>query len=177
VLLAKNLKQPTYFEITADYIPWYKTKGEQRCWVRKTANVLNQMPKSLQARAKGRPPDPVASTCPCRCIPPPARAGRKSRARDRGLLRHHPPGQPQGTAEGVFQGLVAPGLAADIADGAAKTGFQLPQLPFGLFVLFGMGVSLMLDQRALADRNHWRQSIGHRPHSRYPHSNIANRMF
>ena len=26
----------------------------QRCWVHKTANVLNQMPKSLQARAKGR---------------------------------------------------------------------------------------------------------------------------
>ena len=25
-----------------------------RCWVHKTANVLNQMPKSLQARAKGR---------------------------------------------------------------------------------------------------------------------------
>ncbi len=25
----------------------------QRCWVHKTANVLNQMPKSLQARAKG----------------------------------------------------------------------------------------------------------------------------
>ena len=53
MLLAKNLKQPTYFEITADYIPWNKTKGEQRCWVHKTANVLNQMPKSLQARAKG----------------------------------------------------------------------------------------------------------------------------
>ena len=26
----------------------------QRCWVHKTANVLNRMPKSLQARAKGR---------------------------------------------------------------------------------------------------------------------------
>ena len=26
----------------------------QRCWVHKTANVLNQMPKSLQARAKGQ---------------------------------------------------------------------------------------------------------------------------
>jgi len=26
---------------------------EQRCWVHKTANVLNKMPKSLQARAKG----------------------------------------------------------------------------------------------------------------------------
>ena len=26
----------------------------QRCWVHKTANVLNQMPKSLQAKAKGR---------------------------------------------------------------------------------------------------------------------------
>ena len=25
----------------------------QRCWVHKTANVLNQMPKSLQAKAKG----------------------------------------------------------------------------------------------------------------------------
>lgn len=26
---------------------------EQRCWVHKTANVFNQMPKSLQAKAKG----------------------------------------------------------------------------------------------------------------------------
>ncbi|MEE8624783.1 MAG: IS256 family transposase, partial [Acidiferrobacterales bacterium] len=31
----------------------YGTTREQRCWVHKTANVLNQMPKSLQARAKG----------------------------------------------------------------------------------------------------------------------------
>ena len=26
---------------------------EQRCWVHKTADVLNKMPKSLRARAKG----------------------------------------------------------------------------------------------------------------------------
>ncbi len=31
----------------------YAQTREQRCWVHKTANVLNQMPKSLQARAKG----------------------------------------------------------------------------------------------------------------------------
>ena len=31
----------------------YGKTREQRCWVHKTANVLNQMPKSLQARAKG----------------------------------------------------------------------------------------------------------------------------
>jgi transposase-like protein len=31
----------------------YGGAREQRCWVHKTANVLNQMPKSLQARAKG----------------------------------------------------------------------------------------------------------------------------
>ena len=31
----------------------YGQTREQRCWVHKTANVLNQMPKSLQARAKG----------------------------------------------------------------------------------------------------------------------------
>jgi len=31
----------------------YGETREQRCWVHKTANVLNQMPKSLQARAKG----------------------------------------------------------------------------------------------------------------------------
>ena len=30
---------------------WPKTRG-QRCWVRKTANVLNKLPKSLQAKAK-----------------------------------------------------------------------------------------------------------------------------
>lgn len=30
----------------------YDETGEQRCWVHKTANVLNQMPKSLQAKAK-----------------------------------------------------------------------------------------------------------------------------
>ena len=30
---------------------WPKTR-EQRCWVHKTANVLNKLPKSLQARAK-----------------------------------------------------------------------------------------------------------------------------
>ena len=31
----------------------YGETREQRCWVHKTANVLNQMPKSMQARAKG----------------------------------------------------------------------------------------------------------------------------
>ncbi len=31
----------------------YGAAREQRCWVHKTANVLNQMPKSLQAKAKG----------------------------------------------------------------------------------------------------------------------------
>jgi len=31
----------------------YGETREQRCWVHKTANVLNQMPKSLQAKAKG----------------------------------------------------------------------------------------------------------------------------
>ncbi len=31
----------------------YGQTREQRCWVHKTANVLNQMPKSLQAKAKG----------------------------------------------------------------------------------------------------------------------------
>ena len=31
----------------------YGEAPEQRCWVHKTINVLNQMPKSLQARAKG----------------------------------------------------------------------------------------------------------------------------
>ena len=31
----------------------YGATREQRCWVHKTANVLNQMPKSLQAKAKG----------------------------------------------------------------------------------------------------------------------------
>ena len=31
--------------------PWPTTRG-QRCWVHKTANVLNKLPKSLQAKAK-----------------------------------------------------------------------------------------------------------------------------
>jgi len=31
----------------------YPTTREQRCWVHKTANVLNKMPKALQAKAKG----------------------------------------------------------------------------------------------------------------------------
>jgi len=31
----------------------YGACREQRCWVHKTANVLNQLPKSLQAKAKG----------------------------------------------------------------------------------------------------------------------------
>ena len=31
----------------------YGQTREQRCWVHKTANVLNKMPKSLQAKAKG----------------------------------------------------------------------------------------------------------------------------
>jgi len=31
----------------------YPTTREQRCWVHKTANVLNKMPKSFQAKAKG----------------------------------------------------------------------------------------------------------------------------
>jgi transposase-like protein len=30
---------------------WPKTRA-QRCWVHKTANVLNKLPKSLQAKAK-----------------------------------------------------------------------------------------------------------------------------
>ena len=28
--------------------------AEQRCWVHKTANVLNKLPKSLQGKAKGQ---------------------------------------------------------------------------------------------------------------------------
>jgi putative transposase len=32
---------------------WHTTK-EQRCWVHKTANVLNQMPKASQPKAKGK---------------------------------------------------------------------------------------------------------------------------
>ncbi|WP_436715893.1 IS256 family transposase [Roseiconus lacunae] len=31
----------------------YPATGEQRCWVHKTANVLNKMPKSVQSKAKG----------------------------------------------------------------------------------------------------------------------------
>ena len=31
----------------------YPTAREQRCWVHKTANVLNKMPKSVQSKAKG----------------------------------------------------------------------------------------------------------------------------
>ena len=30
----------------------YGTTREQRCWVHKTANVLNKLPKSVQPRAK-----------------------------------------------------------------------------------------------------------------------------
>ena len=29
------------------------TTREQRCWLHKTGNVLNKLPKSLQAKAKG----------------------------------------------------------------------------------------------------------------------------
>ncbi len=32
----------------------YGQTGEQRCWVHKTANVLNKLPKSLQSKAKGQ---------------------------------------------------------------------------------------------------------------------------
>ena len=32
----------------------YGRTAEQRCWVHKTANVLNKMPRSLQSKAKGR---------------------------------------------------------------------------------------------------------------------------
>ena len=32
---------------------FYGTTREQRCWVHKTANVLNKLPKSLQGKAKG----------------------------------------------------------------------------------------------------------------------------
>ncbi len=32
----------------------YGQTAEQRCWVHKTANVLNKLPKSLQSKAKGR---------------------------------------------------------------------------------------------------------------------------
>ena len=31
----------------------FATTREQRCWVHKTMNVLNALPKSVQARAKG----------------------------------------------------------------------------------------------------------------------------
>ena len=31
----------------------YPTTREQRCWVHKTANVLNKLPKSMQGKAKG----------------------------------------------------------------------------------------------------------------------------
>ena len=31
----------------------FATTREQRCWVHKTMNVLNAMPKSIQAKAKG----------------------------------------------------------------------------------------------------------------------------
>jgi transposase-like protein len=36
---------------------WPKTRG-QRCWVHKTANVLNKLPKSQQAKAKRARSDP-----------------------------------------------------------------------------------------------------------------------
>ena len=35
----------------------YGTTREQRCWVHKTANVLNKLPKSVQPRAKQHPQD------------------------------------------------------------------------------------------------------------------------
>ncbi len=35
----------------------HATTGEQRCWVHKTGNVLNKLPKSVQAKAKARRQD------------------------------------------------------------------------------------------------------------------------
>ncbi len=47
----------------------YGKTGVQRCWVRKTANVLNALPKSVQQKAKEHLKDifPLGhATMPCR---------------------------------------------------------------------------------------------------------------
>jgi len=60
------------------------------------------------------------------------------------LLGHHPLGQPQEPPEGRFQRLIALGFMAEIANSAAKIGLERPELSFGAFVLFGVGIVLML---------------------------------
>jgi putative transposase len=45
---------------------WPSTRA-QRCWIHKTANVLIYLPKSVQPKAKGRPPGDLRSREPGRC--------------------------------------------------------------------------------------------------------------
>ncbi len=67
------------------------------------------------------------------------------------LLMAHRMGQRQQLGEGGLLAGVAPDLARDVAEHAAQIGPQCPQRPVGALELFGVGVTLMRDQRVFVD--------------------------
>ena len=66
-------------------------------------------------------------------------------------LLAHPPRQRQFVGEEGLKRLLAPDLAADVADDPAEIGADRPERPVGALELLGVGVALMLDQRIFAD--------------------------
>src|SRR3546814_12270854 len=60
-------------------------------------------------------------------------------------------GEMQRPGEDLLQLALALDPALDVADHAAELGFERPERLAGALELMGMGVALVLDQRALAD--------------------------
>ena len=67
-------------------------------------------------------------------------------------LLAHPPRQRQFVGEEGLKRLLAPDLAADVADDSAEIGADRPERPVGALELLDVGVALVSDQRMLARR-------------------------
>ena len=66
-------------------------------------------------------------------------------------LRQHAPREAQRLREDVFELGVAVDAPPDVADDAAQIGLKLAEASIGALELMSMGVTLMLDQRQLAN--------------------------
>src|ERR1700728_2935161 len=67
------------------------------------------------------------------------------------ILLQHAPREAQRLREDVFEVGVAIDAPPDVADDAAQIGLKLAEASSGALELISMGVTLMLDQRQLAD--------------------------
>ena len=77
--------------------------------------------------------------CPFQCIPPPARAGRKSWARDRASFASSP---ARPTTAGAASSAASPLILRPMS---RIERFELPELTIGPLELFGVGIALVLD--------------------------------